>query len=158
MRIVAYQTVGDWTMTRPVFGPYADRLSAPFGLEQLRHPRVLVRRVVALGELAAQAVALGGQVLDLALRRQRVPEPAEQVAHRLQRAARTLLHRVEDLARTALHIVQGAAPGFSEIGSEQDQGADDEQPEDCPAPPDRLVVHEGDGSKALVSVNSAARL
>ena len=149
MLIVAYQTVGEVADDAAGLRAVVLQPERAARLEQLAHLAVLVQRVVADRELRAQAVALGGQVLDLALGVQRVAEPAEEVAHGLQRAARALLHRVEHLARAALHPVQGAAAGLAEVRGQEDQGADDEQSEDCPAPPDRLVVHVGDDSKAL---------
>src|SRR4051812_36597049 len=44
--------------------------------------------------------------------------------------------------------MQPAAGGLAEVGGEKDQGAGDEQSEDCPPPADRLVVHAGWFSKA----------
>jgi len=41
----------------------------------------------------------------------------------------------------ALHGVQPAARRLAEVDGQQDQGAGNEQSEDCPAPADRLVVH-----------------
>ena len=158
MRAVAYQSVGEVPMTRAGLRPVGLQAERAARLEELaqlarsrrprcRGPRARVRR------RSRSAV----QVLDLALGVQRVAEPAEEVAHGLERAAGALLHRVEHLARPALHPVQGAAAGLAEVRSQQDQGADDEQSEDCPAPPDRLVVHVGDDSKVLVVTGAQPR-
>ena len=106
------------------------------------------RAAVPATALRAQRVALGAQVLDLALGVERVPDPAGQVAEGLERAARALLDRRHDVEHPALHGVQPAA-GLAEVGGQEDQGAGDEQPEDCPPPADRLVVHVAKYSKVV---------
>ena len=88
------------------------------------------------------------RVVEVALGRDGVADPAEQVADGLERAARALLDRGDDLEDAALHAVQRAAGGLAEVGGEEDQGAGDEQPEDCPSPANRLVVHVVRDSKA----------
>src|SRR5205085_4577645 len=110
-------------------------------------------RVLLLGDLVAddllqQSVALGLQLVALLLRARRVAEPAEQVADRLERAARALLYRREHRDDAALHAVQRAPGRLAEVGGQQDQGDDDEQYEDCTATTNLLVVHGWSGSKA----------
>ena len=107
---VAYQTVGELredARAAPAVGTDAEALvEVQLAAEQL----VLALGVLGLQDLLAELVALGGDFGELALRVKRVAEPGEEVAHRLQRAARALLDRVEDLAEAALHGVRAAPP------------------------------------------------
>jgi hypothetical protein len=101
--------------------------------------RSLAQDELLVGQLAAQAVALRAQVRVLALGVERVPDPGEQVADRLQRAAGPVLDRGDDLEDAALDRAHAARP--AEGGGQEDDGADDEQCEHRPSSADRLVVH-----------------
>ena len=94
-----------------------------------------------LRDLAAQRVALALEPVALVLGVERVAEPPEQVADRLERLVRPLLDRSEDLQRAALDGVQATAGGFAEVRGQQEQRQRDQQGEDGTAPPDDLVVH-----------------
>src|SRR4029079_12674131 len=70
------------------------------GLVEVEQPAQLV--VLARGGgagdgLVAQRVALGAELLDLTLGVDGVPDPADKVAHGLERPARPLLDRGDDL-------------------------------------------------------------
>ena len=71
----------------------------------------LAQPVLGVGQLRAQRVALGARLVALVLGVDRVAEPAEQVAERLQDAARALLDRRERAERTALRGMQAGRPG-----------------------------------------------
>src|SRR5205814_4667070 len=116
--------------------------------EEVLQPRVLLGRDARADELAVELVALLGERLDLALGVDRVARPAEEVAERLERAAGALLDRRDDLEHAALDGVQATARRLAEVGSEEDQGAGDEQCEHCPPAADGLVVHVTAVSKA----------
>ena len=102
---------------------------------------VLARGGGAGDGLLAQRVALGAQLLDLALGVEVSPtQPTRSRTGLSARLAPSWIGR-DDLDDAALDGVQRAAGGLAEVGGEEDQGAGDEQPEDCPASADRLVVH-----------------
>jgi hypothetical protein len=72
---------------------------------------------------SAQLSRSACELVALVLGVERVAEPAEQVAERLERAVGALLDRREHLHRAALDGVQAAAGGLAEVGGEQEQRA-----------------------------------
>ena len=150
-----HQTLGSWPMTRAATGPSSVEAAGLVEVEQAAQLVVLARGGGAGDGLLAQRVALGAQLLDLALGVDRVADPADEVAHGLERPARPLLDRGDDLDDAPLHGVQPAAGGLAEVGGEEDQGAGDKQSEDCPASADRLVVHVESVTQSLCGVAAA---
>ena len=95
MVTVEYQTVGERPITRPVTGLYAASVgvrAAP-ARSELAKLLVLADGLLRVGELLSQLGDLGAQLLVLAAGVERLVEPVDQVARRLQRPARALLDR-----------------------------------------------------------------
>jgi hypothetical protein len=80
-------------------------------------------------------------ITSLAFGVQRVAEPADQVAHGLQRIVGAVLDWRDHGQEAALHGVQPAARRLAEVCGQQDQGEHDEQRENQAPPPNRLVIH-----------------
>ena len=79
------------------------------------------------GELGAQFVDLLAQFVALPFGIDRFAEPAERVAHGLQRRVGAVLDRRDDRQKCPLNAVQAAARGLTEVGGQQQQREHNEQ-------------------------------
>src|SRR6202011_2195595 len=89
-----------------------------------------------------QFVDLLAQLVTLAFRVHRVADPAERVAHRLERLVRAVLDRREHGQEAALDRMQASTWRLAEVCGQEYQRQYDEQQEHRASTPDRLVVHE----------------
>ena len=138
------------TVEYQMFGDFADhRGGHRVVVADAELVEVVEREQLAVGaffglvgdQFAAQFVGLLEQLVALAFGVQRVAEPAEQVAHGLQRLVGAVLDRRDDRQEVALHAVQAPARRLAEVGGQQQQREHDEQHKHRSSTPDRLVVH-----------------